>query len=54
MLVHPPLPHPARVPPECYMVAALRGGPDAELHGAAENAFVTLNPHRISVDDIIV
>lgn len=28
--------------------------PDAELHGAAENAFVTLNPCSVSVDDIIV
>lgn len=28
--------------------------PDAELHGATENAFVTLNPCRVSVDDIIV
>lgn len=28
--------------------------PDAELHQAIENAFVTLNPCRVSVDDIIV
>ena len=28
--------------------------PDAELHRATENAFVTLNPCHVSVDDIIV
>lgn len=28
--------------------------PDAEVHAATENAFVTLNPCSISVDDIIV
>ena len=32
----------------------LRCCPDAELHRASENAFVTLNPCRVSVDDIIV
>lgn len=34
--------------------AVLSQSPDAELNGAPENAFVTLNPCSVSVDDIIV
>lgn len=44
--------HPLKVPAvfRCFSVRR----PDAELHGAAEKAFVTLNPCHVSVDDIIV
>lgn len=44
--------HPLKVP-AVFRCFSLRR-PDAELHGVAEKAFVTLNPCHVSVDDIIV
>lgn len=48
--------HPAvsSVKVSCVLWCRSLAVPDAELNGAPENAFVTLNPCSVSVDDIIV